>query len=175
MKTLAQLIFIISSVAGKNLPMYFYNQVFILQDNEDIKPIESDYKHLQHIFHSEVINNQLLSEEYNSSGYSFTSLKVQVPIFMGLFLLFICGLIIYRKVTSYFAVIYINESIVTISEIISTGEPTAHVNIAENNDEQVYENVAYYNDSIENLLDLNRKAVYSQHQNKQELNDYQYI
>ena len=175
MNTLAQLIFIISSVAGKNLPMYFYNQVFILQDNEDIKPTEPDYKHLQHIFDSEVNNNQLISEDNSSSDYSFTSLKVQVPIFIGLILLFICGLIIYRKVTSYFAVIDKNESIVTISEIISTGEPTAPLNIAENNDEQVYENVAYYNDSIENLLDLNRKAVYSQHQNKQELNDYQYI
>ena len=163
MKTLAQLIFIISSVAGKNLPMYFYNQVFILQDNEDIEPTEPDYKHIQHIFDSEVNNNQLISEDDSSSEYSFTSLKVQVPIFIGLIILFICGVIIYRKVTTHFAVINKNESIVTISEIISTGEP-APLNKAENNDEQVYENVAYYNDSIENLLDLNRKAVYSQHQ-----------
>ena len=175
MKTLAQLIVIISSVAGKNLPMHFYNQVFILEENEDIEPTEPDYTHLQDIFDSEVNNNQLISEDNSSSDYSFMSLKVQVPIFIGLILLFICGLIIHRKVTTYFAVIDKNESIVTISEIISTGEPTAPLNTAENNDEQVYENVAYYNDSVENLLDLNRKAVYSQHQNKQELNDYQYI
>ena len=151
------LLSLISGVAPKNTPMFAFDQVFVLDENEEFAQI--DFETLQEAFETEREISAESFRLYQEGG--FTSLKVQVPIFIGLVVLLIVLAMFYKKNSSAQTVINTttDSTIVTISEIVTTDSSENLYNHLDEGhvtrrEEPVYDNIGY-NNSAENLLVIN--------------------
>ena len=149
-----------SPANAANLPVYFYNQVFLLEPEEETLTT-INYDALADLFQTES-EQQLKAaglDQQIEETLQFFSLQVQVPIFVALTVLFIGIMIAYKKLTAYYS--KLDESrdesfVTTISSQVSTENLT--VKSDNTSDEHIYENIAY-KDSVENLLNFERKST----------------
>ena len=152
-----------SGANAANLPVYFYNQVFLLEPEEETLTT-INYDALAELFQTES-EEQLEAaslDQQDEESLKFFSLQVQVPIFVALTVLFIGIMIAYKKLTAYYN--KLDESrdqsfVTTISSQVSTENLTVKSdNTSDMIDEHIYENIAY-KDSVENLLNFDRKST----------------
>ena len=152
-----------SPANAANLPVYFYNQVFLLEPEEETLTT-INYDALADLFQTES-EQQLKAaslDQQIEESLKFFSLQVQVPIFVALTVLLIGIMIAYKKLTAYYS--KLDESrdesfVTTISSQVSTENLTVKsYNTSDIIDEHIYENIAY-KDSVENLLNFERKST----------------
>ena len=151
MKSLISTILITGATAA-NLPMFVFDQVFVLDkyDNPSFSPY--DFNLLQEKFEAE---SKTTAEEYTAekNDAGFTSLNVQIPIFIILSLILIVLVVLYKKCYKTASEpLKATASVATISEMVSTTNSTENIynQIPEDTVARVFDNNGYKN-SAENL------------------------
>ena len=142
---------LITGASAANLPLFVFDQVFVLDKYDDPSFSPYDFDLLQEKFDAE---SKTLAEEYTAEkNYAgFASLDVQIPIFILLSLILIVLVILYKKCyKSESEPLKATASVATISELVATSSTENIYNqIPEDNVERVFDNNGYKN-SAENL------------------------
>ncbi len=142
---------LISGATAANLPMFVFDQVFVLDKYDDPSFSPYDFNLLQEKFEAE---SKAIAEEYTAekNAAGFTSLNVQIPIFIILSLILIVLVILYKKCYKTGSEpLKATASVATISEMVSTNSTENIYNqIPEDTVERVFDNNGYKN-SAENL------------------------